>query len=36
MNPAMAIGKITKDAIKIHQIRLTENERGVVGGNEVP
>jgi hypothetical protein len=36
ISPAMAIGNRTKDAIKIHQNRLNENDRGVVGGNEVP
>jgi hypothetical protein len=36
MNPAMAIGNRTKAAIKIHHIRLNENDRGAVGGNEVP
>jgi hypothetical protein len=36
MNPAIAIGTTTKDAIKIHHIRLNENDRGAVGGNEAP
>lgn len=36
INPAMAIGNRTKAAIKIHHIRLNENDRGTVGGNEVP
>jgi len=36
MNPVMTIGKMTKAAMKIHHVRLNENDRGAVGGNDVP